>query len=460
MITYSRASQDDSAHFKSSSSGVEYSPKKRAQLATELQGVQEQDTSPQLQDQPQCTPIEASVHPDFPTLADKVPSPTMPGTTPYTGQCPMGLDQNRAKSRKRLSSQMDQPESCFQKQNDPIPNDSSLSPKKTSRQEDDDAVNSFEDELSISLKRPPAPSNAKSKLSKSTRNQQEGGVLPTDGPGSDEIFDSLPAEQYKPRPSRSRSGHGGFDILIPADFSERPERTAKRKKTRRKTTAFEHPIHDSDEDREIVQTRNPVVIIETRNNMESTSEAVENLSLLKTRNDHLTEVQDGEPVTKSVPSNKKRRLRRKAPESTEELDVPNAETEDFVRSPEPKYSDETSPSKSVRKKRKLSPEPPPHNVSDSESCEDDLEPKTGPCDRNTIFKELKDKSNLRLASPPSTKCTSELPSPIKASVLLQTPQKLIKGPDKHSPLASSKVAYRVGLSKKARIEPLLRIVRK
>lgn len=459
MITYSRASQDDSAHFKSSGSGVENSPKKRAQLAAELQGVPEQDASPQVQDQPRCTPIEASVHPEFPTLADKVPSPTMPGTTPYIGQCPIGLDQDRAKSRKRLSSQMDQPESCFQKQNEPIPNVSSLSPKKPSRQEDDGPVNSFEDELSISVTRTPAPSNAKSKLSKSTRIQPEGGDLPTDGPGSDEIFDGLPAEQYKPRPSRSRSGHGGFDILIPADFSERPERTAKRKKTRRKTTAFERLVHNSDEDREIVQTRNPVVIIETRNNMESTSEGVENLSLLKTRNDHLPKVQDGEPVTKSVPPSKKRRPREKAPESNEELDVPNAETEDLVRLPEPNYSD-APPSKPVRNKRKLSPEPPLRNVSDSESCEDDLEPKTGPCDRNSILKELKDKSNLRLASPPSTKCTSEFPSPMKASIPPQTPQKPIKGPDKHSPLASSKVAYRVGLSKRARIEPLLRIVRK
>jgi hypothetical protein len=36
-----------------------------------------------------------------------------------------------------------------------------------------------------------------------------------------------------------------------------------------------------------------------------------------------------------------------------------------------------------------------------------------------------------------------------------------KGPDKHSPIAkTSKVPYRVGLSRKARIAPLLKIVRK
>lgn len=46
----------------------------------------------------------------------------------------------------------------------------------------------------------------------------------------------------------------------------------------------------------------------------------------------------------------------------------------------------------------------------------------------------------------------------------ETPKKSTKapdkGPDKHSPISSGKVGYRVGLSKRARIEPLLRIVRK
>jgi hypothetical protein len=44
---------------------------------------------------------------------------------------------------------------------------------------------------------------------------------------------------------------------------------------------------------------------------------------------------------------------------------------------------------------------------------------------------------------------------------IETPKKVAtKGPTKHSPINSSKVKYRVGLSKKARIEPLLKFVRK
>ena len=56
------------------------------------------------------------------------------------------------------------------------------------------------------------------------------------------------------------------------------------------------------------------------------------------------------------------------------------------------------------------------------------------------------------------------PSPSKSkSVPPETPNNLgslFKGPDKHSPISSGKVSYRVGLSKRQRIAPLLRIVRK
>jgi hypothetical protein len=41
------------------------------------------------------------------------------------------------------------------------------------------------------------------------------------------------------------------------------------------------------------------------------------------------------------------------------------------------------------------------------------------------------------------------------------PPVLLKGPDKHSPIVpNSKVSFRVGLSRKARIPPLLKVVRK
>lgn len=462
MITYGRTSQDDSAHFRSSGSGDEY-PRRRAILATEFQGVQEQDASPQARgDQPIYTTIEASVPADFPELSDHVPSRTMSDRMPFTGQDPVGLRQDSAKSTKRLNSQTSLPGPCFQKQNEPTLTDSSLSSKKKIRQ-DGGPVNLFLDELSIPVPML-VPSNAKSKFSKLTWTQQEIGELPADKPGSDEMINGLPAEQHKRRPSRSKSSHGDFGPLIPVNFSKRPEIRAKRKKNRRKTTAFERQVHDSEEDREIIHTTGPVVIIETRSNLESTLEAAENDSLPKACNDRLPEAHDAESGAKSVPSKKRGRPRKQVPESTEELDAPNSEAENLLELPKPRLCSESSLNNPLRKKRKASPEPTPRSVSDSESYDEDIEAKNDSRDRNTVLKELKDNSNLHLPSPsPSTKCTSgtlELPSPAKVSIPPQTPQKPVKGPDKHSPLASGKVAYRVGLSKKARIEPLLRIVKK
>ena len=54
--------------------------------------------------------------------------------------------------------------------------------------------------------------------------------------------------------------------------------------------------------------------------------------------------------------------------------------------------------------------------------------------------------------------------PTKSIAVPNTPKKPVeaadRGPDKHSPIGNGKVGYRVGLSKRARIEPLLRMVRK
>lgn len=436
MITYSRASQDDSAHFRSSGSGAEYTPRRRVQLTTDFEDGQKADASSQeREDQPQSMAIEASVHADYPGCSSHVPTPNT-SDTHRTGQTPIRPEEDSVGSF----------------------NDSSLPPKINPRQEEDCSVNSFLDELSISVTMP-APRNIKSKQSKLTGAHDE-----NKEPGSDEVIDGLPAEKYKPRPSRSRSGNVDLDLLVPVDFSKRPETTGKRKKNRRKTTAFERPVHDSEEDREIVHTRDPVVIIETRNNEETTAKDIETPSLPKVRKNHFPGVQDAEPVFKPVPSKKRGRSEKDVPESTEDLNAPHAEAESLLGLPEPEVFDENSPSKLLRKKRKVSPEPPLRNVSDSELHNEDI--KSRPSSREQIFvcKGIKVNYNLHLPSPsPSTKCTSgplELSSPTKAAVPPQTPQKPVKGPDKHSPLANSKVAYRVGLSKRARIEPLLRIMRK
>ncbi|EZF31554.1 hypothetical protein TMEN_8984 [Trichophyton mentagrophytes] len=57
---------------------------------------------------------------------------------------------------------------------------------------------------------------------------------------------------------------------------------------------------------------------------------------------------------------------------------------------------------------------------------------------------------------------SSIDKRIEPTPPVETPKKpAVKGPDKHSPISvTAKVAYRVGLSRKARIAPLLKVVRK
>jgi hypothetical protein len=63
------------------------------------------------------------------------------------------------------------------------------------------------------------------------------------------------------------------------------------------------------------------------------------------------------------------------------------------------------------------------------------------------------------ASTPPTKTNTTVVTELPA--LAQTPTKdSKKGPDQHSPLQSGKVPYRIGLSKKTRIAPLLKMIRK
>ncbi|KAL8645727.1 MAG: hypothetical protein Q9210_006549 [Variospora velana] len=62
-----------------------------------------------------------------------------------------------------------------------------------------------------------------------------------DDSGSENLMPDLPQENYRPRPSRSRSALTSDELLIPEDFSKRPEALAKSKgkSKRRRTTEFE-----------------------------------------------------------------------------------------------------------------------------------------------------------------------------------------------------------------------------
>lgn len=365
--------------------------------------------------------------------------------------------------------------SLLQKQNQPSRPDSvSEPPKKRCRLgDDDDTVLSSQDQLSMSSPRVVATDKTlrPEKARKKTK-------VMDDEHGMDETAIGLPPEQYNPRPSRFRSGDAS--IFLPEDFSKRPESLskAKRRKNRRKTTAFERPPEDSEEEA-LAQVRDFIA-----QEVSSKPAADIDKHLLKPVEDRLRESQNAEPMKKVGMT--KRKGRRHVQENKEEHEpvvAPCSEEQPskcnssmanctkhvrehglsktiVTEKPPPQdqnlieietaqlISTQTSSGRPASMKRKLSLSAIPHDGDDG----GDPTNSDSPVSQNP----------KKIPPPQQNPTPSSSPSPIKQQLRPpQTPPKSAStGPDKHSPLNSSKVAYRVGLSKRARIEPLLRIVRK
>ena len=133
---------------------------------------------------------------------------------------------------------------------------------------------------------------------------------------------------------------------------------------------------------------------------------------------------------------------------------------------------------------KVAPQPkrrgrPPKKTSEFTSNKSENIPETQPSESNTKVSIASDKEigyNEVLAREPNgTPSTLQIssinqtdagnipskPKEITKSPTAQTPKREAKkGPDQHSPLQSGKIAYRVGLSKKTRIAPLLKVIKK
>lgn len=298
--------------------------------------------------------------------------------------------------------------------------------------------------------------------------------------GMDETAIGLPPEQYNPRPSRSRSGHGDTTLFLPEDFSIRPESLAKlkRRNNRRKTTAFERPPEDSEEEA-LAQVRD---FIAQEGSTKPAADIVKNSR--KPIEDQLRELQNVEPMKKVGTT--KRKGRRHVQENIEEHEPVVAPW--LEEQPSKGISPMTNGTKHVQEhgfsKSTETEKPPPQDQNLLEIETSQLISTHTSFSRPAIMKRKLSLSaishdgddggdptnshssvsqNTENIPPPQQNPTpSSSPSPIKQKLgPPQTPPKSTStGPDKHSPLNSSKVAYRVGLSKRARIEPLLRIVRK
>ena len=280
--------------------------------------------------------------------------------------------------------------------------------------------------------------------------------------GSDDAAVGLPAEQYQPRPSRSRASHTVDDLVMSIDYSKRPEAVLKKAK-RRKTTGF---LVDKEE-----VTGDIFMGFKSNSKIEDeqTAQVVEeHFSILENANsphavnhvsDRPTFPEDDEPVPSDVNPPKKKRGRPKKQAVKEDVDTPipiDTEADLLAHST-------TAVAKKSRKGRKTAEDSiPVRDESEEPAAVQELARKEvdGVLEENedaaNVMKELPVHGDLQPFIKEST------PAPAKAvAAAAETPQNRAAAiVPKRSPLNSNKVPVRVGLSKRASIQPLLRVVRK
>ncbi len=390
----------------------------------------------------------------LPYSSNHVLSPSMSKGSlvrPQEASSPDPIDTN-SKKRPRFVLDIQDPGTA---ENLPAPGDWSEFPSKRART---DAIeessnqpnqNDTYDELSLSVSIQQLK-NTKSKQSKTER-LREADELDDDKPVSDDIDIDLPVENYQPRPSRSRSGRQGGELLVPVDFSKRPETMAKRnrKSKRRKTTAFEQLVREDTDEGDVLPIK------ASSKDSEPITEVLKPRDIQSKKfsdaGDPEPEVKTPKEISRALPSKKRGRPKKQVLEPQDELTTSTC-----------------NPSSPVKSNRAMSSGPPPKQPKEPVALDSELssadEDFPLPTETNPIIPlpPCAPRSSL----PPKLLPNPRSPSPTKPdpqpSSPLQTPPKTTpaKGPDRHSPISSGKVAYRVGLSKRARIEPLLRIVRK
>ena len=318
------------------------------------------------------------------------------------------------------------------------------------------------DELSLSI--PEAASKNATEPAKALQRSMETDNGPVDELGFEDDI-GIPKERYQPRPSKRRSGAGDGEILIPADFSKRPEAIGKgkRKTKRHKTTAFQELLPpDEDEDEDIKVVPNPRFDIPEKKGPQMSAEEDRPYVEKTDCTDQMRPANQPEPQQAAQPTGQKKRGRPKkvvtnlseetvVNETEGDHDQDNTETEEPIISATAKKSRQRTKTKEI-----------PTSIIDDQNNHNDDTPPTEHDPENPPPNILIDSTNnINLtAKPPSSATSPEKDMPPPETPRKPTTPAPNKGPDKHSPISSGKVAYRVGLSKRARIAPLLTIVRK
>ena len=293
--------------------------------------------------------------------------------------------------------------------------------------------------------------------------------------GSDDMGIGLPKEQYQPRPSRSRSSRANKNLVIPENFSKRPETLirakAKAKNKRRKTTGGEKYLHEDVEIDEMYSQKREWDADESPKKESSPAKTPAKRRKATPENQEVEVRNDIDVAARPSEAKKKRGRPRKSIEVVEDAGIVEIREEPENESPERSKHTKTTASNKSRKLKKA--DEPSHLIEDHSDLEDtvvlDTHKNQSRPDEATTNALSETQANALppetpTLPPPATStgfAKEKTPSPTRPQLPAQTPQKPTeKGPDKHSPLNRGKISYRVGLSKRARIAPLLRIVGK
>lgn len=301
------------------------------------------------------------------------------------------------------------------------------------------------------------------------------------------LVPDIPPENYQPRPSRSRSALAIDDVVIPTDFSKRPESLVKKKtKSKRQKAGI---LEEPDPSAKASPTRRQAVPAETpdprhmKKSPKNTSvEECHDISgqvVLETQAELEANVTSPmKPSPKSLHPKKSRGRPKKATsaETREHPAMPVSIPVDGGTAQEtsnvPTSASAPGPAKRGRKRKKsLSNELSSAIVHEDPPSADEHK------EAQAVTKKVLNEADPNIQPLPDTPATIGLQKPETLDPVSQTPltlektihpsgsltkQSTIKPEEKKlsGAGANSPAAYRVGLSKRQRIAPLLRVMRK
>ena len=410
------------------------------------------------------------------SFASKIPNPERP-SPPLEAV---------SKTRKRAISEIELPKIILGEEIAPSSSAPASSPVKRVRTASRRALSNPRkdadggyDELSLSATDSPITGKKQTRI---TAKKPSGRNNKVNEPEMDDLIPETPAENYQPRPSRSRSALTADTVVVPTDFSKRPESLAKKKtNSKREKTAAPEELDQharASPQRRCAKRASEAILEDLDHTLNDTAMEgcldVESNPALETNID-LTISPTNPRSPKQPPTKKSRGRPRKGatigqsvhpsiPESISVNRSASLETS-TVETPAPA----SIPAKRGRKRKKVPDEEKSSTiVHDDPSSGDELkdpvsitmgvlsdaDPNVRPSteERATLKEEISE--SLKLEPAASLLSTKSAESPNKQTPV-KTEERKSLGVGKDSP-----AGYRVGLSKRQRIAPLLRVVRK